>query len=804
MRTLPEALAPLAAYRQFVVCKFMPDPDRPGKTIKHPLNIHTGRQHDAHDPSIWLDATTACATATAWGAPTEPGGFGYGVGFTFTEQDPFFFIDVDACLVFDAEGKPAGWTPIVAELAAALPGAAIEISQSGRGLHIIGTGSAPADRRKKDKTNVLFDLYTEKRFVALTGTSITGHAGTEHTVALHAITERHLKNEPGAASQDWTTEPCAGWNGPEDDLVLIERAMRSQSASAAFGKKASFADLWTCNVDVLAVAYPPDGNGTTPYDASAADSALAQHLAFWTGKNCERIKRLMQLSAMVRPKWEREEGYLDPTIIKVVARQAQYLTDKTPEPLSLSANDPDSFSKAPEAAVVGGQVYLGPDEQIKLFNGCVYVTDVHRVLIPGGMLLKPEQFRVLYGGYSFVMGPANDKTSTDAWEVFTQAPSYRSPRADGTCFKPALPAAQLIRDAGRTRANVWWPINVARQVGDVTPFMRHLEKVLPDSRDRQILLSYMAACVQHKGTKFQWAPLLQGVEGNGKTLFTRCVAEAIGQRYSHLPPAHEISEKFNSWLFNTLFIGVEDIYVPDQKQEIIEILKPMITSDYLAKRAMNTDQNMQDVVCNFMFNSNHKSAVRKTRNDRRFCVFYSAQQEEEDIRRAGMGGDYFPNLYAWLRNGGYAIVSELLHTYPIESAFNPATECQRAPATSSTEAAIESSRGGVEQEIQEAIEQEIPGFCGGWISSIALDRLLERIGAARRIPLNKRREMLAEMGYEQHPGLPGGRLPNIVMPDGGKPILFVIKSLAARLLTDIGEISRAYTGVQSSSALTQR
>jgi hypothetical protein len=73
--------------------------------------------------------------------------------------------------------------------------------------------------------------------------------------------------------------------------------------------------------------------------------------------------------------------------------------------------------------------------------------------------------------------------------------------------------------------------------GDVSLFLAHMKKILPIPRDRSILLAYMAAVVQHQGVKFQWAPLIQGVEGNGKTLFSRCVAEAVGVRYS-LPCAH--------------------------------------------------------------------------------------------------------------------------------------------------------------------------------------------------------------------------------------------------------------------------
>ena len=102
--------------------------------------------------------------------------------------------------------------------------------------------------------------------------------------------------------QEWTEVPCAEWSGPVEDGELLRRALQSISASAAFNpKKPSFSDLWEANAAKLNVAYP--GGDKRPYDASSADAALAQHLAFWTGKDCERIARLMQSSALVRDKW---------------------------------------------------------------------------------------------------------------------------------------------------------------------------------------------------------------------------------------------------------------------------------------------------------------------------------------------------------------------------------------------------------------------------------------------------------------------------------------------------------------------
>jgi hypothetical protein len=365
-------------------------------------------------------------------------------------------------------------------------------------------------------------------------------------------------------------------------------------------------------------------------------------------------------------------------------------------------------------------------------------------------------------------------------------------------FRPELPAGTLIQEEGRTLVNTYVEIQTEKREGDPQPFLDHLAKVLPNKLDRQILLSYMSACIQHKGVKFQWAPLLQGAEGNGKTLFTRCVAFSIGSKYTHIPPAQEIGEKFNSWLFNTLFIGVEDVYYPDQKREIIEILKPMVTNDRLARRAMQTDQTMNDVRCNFLFNSNHKDAIRKTRNDRRFAVFYSAQQSAEDLVRDGMTGDYFPKMYDWLRKGGYAIVNKFLSEYKIPDALNPAGACHRAPETSSTTEAVTASMGAVEQEIVEAISEERFGFAGGWVSSIAIDRLLSIMRMSRQIPQNKRRELMHELGYEYHPALKNGRVNNpIPIEESKKPRLYIKNGHISQGLTGASKVVEAYVKAQT-------
>lgn len=786
MRELPAPLAPMGAYKQFVIYYATPSTTRPGKIDKFPADFRTGRiMVDAHDPQYWTDANTAIAAAANLGAP-------YGVGFTFTANDPFWFLDIDGCLV---NGQ---WSQIATQLCQYFAGAAIEVSYSGNGLHIFGIGTPPAHGCKNEQFELEF--YSSRRFAALTGVGAIGNAGLDFSQHLPQLVAAYFP--PGASSGDgafeWTEAPCVEWRGPTDDNELIRRAMRSQSAAGAFGGRASFSDLWEGNTEALAKAYP---DPVRAYDASSADAALAQHLAFWTGKNCERIRTLMEKSKLVRDKWNRED-YLVRTITGAASRQIDVLTDKLPEPVAgVEAPQND----APKPKVLEGNPYVALDRQIDFFAGCVYVLDLHKILVPGGVLLKPEQFKVAFGGHTFPMDGANEKVSRDAFEVFTQSQAFRAPRVNLPAFRPDMPAASIENRGGLAFVNTYWPIEVPRKVGDASPFLNHLRKVLPDERDAMILLSYMAACVQHKGFKFQWAPVIIGTEGNGKTLFTRCVAEAIGRRYVHWPKASQLSNKFNSWMLGRIFYGVEDIFVSDNKADVMEALKPMITGgDGLEIEGKGVDQITADICGNFMFNSNHLDAIRKTANDRRFCMLYTAQMSAADISRDGMNGAYFPELYKWLKSDGYAIVAELLHTWPIPDEFNPATSCHRAPVTTSTNAAIHNSSGGIEQEIIEAIHEGKPGFCGGWISSMMLDRLLTDIGAARRVSRNKRKQMLEAMGYVQHPALQDGRVNSLVLPDGGKPRLFVHENAADYRIATAADAARAYEQANNVSQAAAR
>lgn len=754
----------MRALRQFITYRPVLD-EATGKWDKLPTDPATGAVIDAQDSRFWVSYDEAKAT-------------GLPLGFVLTDADPYFCLDIDGC--YDPAIR--AWDAEALKVVAAFPGAMVEVSMSGKGLHIWGRYSGAIPEHGCKNIQLGLELYHSKRFIALGQPNATGDIETDCTRALEAAIFAWFPPSEYDAEAEWTTEPVPEWGGPTDDDDLIARALRSGGAAAAFSQRATFRDLWEANAEVLSKAYPSQTG--QPYDASSADMALASHLAFWTGRNCERMRRLMDRSALKRDKWEREE-YIQTTILKMASGAREVFTAR---PASTEAT----------GAVSEGSVPLGmcwPEQQAVLFRGCVYVQDVHQVFVPGEGMLKPDQFKVHFGGRSFPIDSGNTKVSKDAWEAFTQSQVVQYAKAKTTCFRPDEEPSKIIVTNGKRMVNTWMPAPTERREGDPTRFLSHLAKVLPEQQDQNIFLSYMAALVQYPGIKFKWAPFLQGAPGNGKTMFSECVAFAVGREYSHSPKAADIASKFNAWMYRKLFIAVEDIYVPEKREDVMEALKPMITGEWLEIEAKGENQVTREMCANFIINSNHKSGIRKSRDDRRIAPFFSAQQSKDDILRDGMGGAYFPDLYKWLRKEGYAIVNNFLRLYVIADELNPAKACHIAPITSSTKDAIEAGLGRIEQEVLEMVDQCAPGFCGGWISSSALDSLLVKIRCDHVLPRNKRRDMLVSLGYEWHPGLPRGRVNN-VLADGSKPNLFIKEGHWAAELRGGGVILKAFQEAQ--------
>jgi hypothetical protein len=724
---MPVTLLP----ERFINYRLQAKPDSP-KMDKIPCDGQ-GNPINPHDPSQWMTYAAAAARGP--------------VGFVLN-GDGWWCCDLDNC----RDATTGQYTDMAVAIYQSFPGALGEVSVSGTGLHIFGRcdPSRLVDRRNKwdgDK-----EWYHTGRFIALSphGLQPIGSEWIDRD-----WTDQLLKLVPRRADADGVlpegVDPA--YTGPADDAALIAMMLRSTSTAARFGSGATVADLWNADAAKLALAYPAyDGGGG--FDHSSADAALMSHLAFWTGKDMPRMDRMFRASGLMRDKYRNRDDYRRDTI-HGAARMCKRVYDV-----------PQRTMPVPVVNEVAGsaqrEIFLTVPEMQEHFKGCVYIRDLHRVFVPDGALLKPEQFNASYGGHHFQMLPDGTKPTKKAFEALTESMAFKFPQGRRPVFRPDLPSGTILPDEG---VNIYVKPDVRVVRGDVVPFMDFLTRLLPVKRDRDILLAYMAACVQYPGVKFQWAPVLQGTEGNGKSLVASVVAYALGPDFVHEPRASQLAEKYNGYLEAKLLIVVEEVHMGGRR-EMLDELKPYITNRRIELRGMAQEKRMIDNVANWFFCTNHRDAVLKSKNDRRYAVFFTGQQSADDITRDGMAGGFFPALYQWLRVDGYAHMADWLMSYDIPDELNPATMCHRAPETSSTSEAVAASTGVVEAEIMEAIESDTVGFRGGWVSSHMLDRLLRDRGFKLSRP--KIGSILTEMGFTQW-----GRASRPIMrEDSKRPVLW--------------------------------
>lgn len=731
---------------------------------KIPVRPDTLQPHDPHDVAIHTDYRTASIQAQLLGCE---------LGFVLTDNNPYWCLDIDGAL--QADGS---WSALALELVNATSGCLVEVSRSGKGLHIWGCGEVPSDRMCKN-TALHIELYTTDRFIAWTGN--VGAGGNEDTIIdLTPIAEKYFPvGVVGNGAIEWVDSPIGAI--PDDD-ALIAKMLGTVSVTGAFGGKCSVADIWN-KTEAAMLQYAGDD--------SSLDQALCMHLAFWTQKNPVRMERLFNRSGLVREKWIKREPYRRSTITNAVL-----MTDKCYKESVVAHDVTEVINGVVERS---GYQFMDHTAQTDYFKGCTYIKELQTVLTPNGSMLKPMAFKSSYGGYVFALDAIGDKTSKNAFEVFTESQAWFFPKADRISFAPDKPSGVVYKQGGYHYVNAYVPIDTPKIKGDASRFTDHIKTLLPHGRDADILLSFMAACIQHKGVKFQWSPVIQGTEGNGKTLVARIMRECLGDRYCIVPNSTEIASKFNGWIENKLFCFIDEIKIPSHRGEVLEALKPIITNEQIAIERKGVDTYNGDNRANIIMATNHKDAIPVNVDQRRYAILYTNQQSKKDMMRDGWNAQYFMNLYDWLKEGGYAVVHDYLSSYVIADELNPATACQQAPRTSSTDEAIEHTQGEVEQEIQEAINSGILGFRGGFVSGFHLDRLLIERKLDKKVKRNKRRGIMQSLGYDYLKGTEhiNGRVSRNLETDGHtRPVLFVKNDQLNDL--SISEVTDLYVSNQNS------
>ena len=553
--------------------------------------------------------------------------------------------------------------------------------------------------------------------------------------------------------------PVEGWQGETDDEALIAQ-MRSEGRGRR--NEISTHNLLEGDVVALLKHFPSSAEGKIDYPAAWA--TFMTRLAKRTGFDEARVQRLCE-----RSKLPSQDIDLPELVRKVVRR-------------------------------------LRPSEQaqhLRCFEGCTLVTKPASLVLPNGEELNAEQTNVAFSQYGpfpvTLTNSGETKYADKAWSFLMCAKppySFRR-RAEGVAYDTMRVNGEIFEDEdGRVKVNAISPITRVSKKGDISPFQLHMEKLFPDERDRAIVWNYCCALVQYRGRKAPWAPVIQGGNGNGKGFLISALAYAVGAARTEIISADTLLSRFNGFIAGKNLIAVPELVCPEMHTGI-ERLKAMLTDEWIA-----LERKGQDIIkirnqANFFMTTNYKDALR-VKDDRRFALFYTPQQTEEDLVRDEMDTDYFARLWKWAQEQeGYAYVAHAMEHETIPDAMSPFSGLLRAPKTSAEDEAKIHRRGTIESEILEAIESGRPGFREKFISSWAIEQYLKEKKIDGRLPRRRYTAVMKELGYIPHPRLMNHRMSQKIAEEGNiRPRIYIHEDAEVPGNLDPSDIAKQYMKAQ--------
>jgi hypothetical protein len=216
-----------------------------------------------------------------------------GVGYALPDRK-LVLVDLDDVLDPDEVLHPAA-DLILTEL-----GSYSEWSQSGSGLHVLIRATLKGDHCQTKKTpwGGEFAVWDHARFVYLTGDLVEDTPPTieARQDVLDEMCERHFAHLRRV--RDVTRKPSEPLG--IDDRDLLEKAFAAK------------------NGDDLRMLIAGAWQGGRYGSQSEADLALCTRLAFWTGRDPDRIDAIFRTSGLYRDKWERDD-YRERTIDAAIA-----------------------------------------------------------------------------------------------------------------------------------------------------------------------------------------------------------------------------------------------------------------------------------------------------------------------------------------------------------------------------------------------------------------------------------------------------------------------------------------------------
>mgnify|MGYP003627414073 FL=1 len=272
----------------------------------------------------------------------------------------------------------------------------------------------------------------------------------------------------------------------------------------------------------------------------------------------------------------------------------------------------------------------------------------------------------------------------------------------------------------------------------------HIRMVCGGANEARVLTEWLAHQVQFPGVKILWAPLIQSVEGIGKSFFSRLLRCGLGISNVGVVNPSQLTSSFNDWATDVCVNVLEELKIAGHnRHDSLNAVKPLITDDFIQVNPKGVSAYMTPNTANYIAFTNAMDALPLGGSDRRWWVLQCPIRHFSEVPNYK---DYFPELFDGLRD--YADeVCLWLREYDISDAFFNMKQAPMTEAKSFMVATEEASFEGL-AEAKAMIEEGGYLFDIDCVSSADLFSKLKFEYIELDLQTNRRSLILKRLGFQ--------------------------------------------------------
>lgn len=493
-------------------------------------------------------------------------------------------------------------------------------------------------------------------------------------------------------------------------------------------------------------AFEQEDIDSLPINAKPSNLAMLA----WAGKLPELLEAALEERTGELDKWREEIADADVyTLENVIApgiRQAKLSTvEREQVCVAFNARLGTVATKLPIGQVrkmltPASAAVISPDAPDWAANW-VWVTESDSFFnVDTKHLITERSYNAKYDRY---MGRYADEDGNIPRASFMALTTWATPVVEMAMYSPQNPlifSIDGLRCVNTYRSDLVPEMPESYSEGDLAAIAtidRHTAMLIPNELERTLFVDYLAYCVQHPGRKIRWAPVLKGIQGDGKSAFLVLMQHVLGHKNVRvLDSATLENSDFTAWRVGQCFTGLEEMKLHGHNRyDVYNKLKTPLSNDSVEMHPKGKDPITVPNVTNYLLLTNFDDGVPIDDSDRRAMCLRSPFLTKEELRAAigSNTGPYFDNLFdvAIKRHAG--ALRKWLLLRELSPKFDPDG---RAPETEARGLIVDMSRRDDDDAIASIIED---GGFGIYHNLIALSCLNDVLFNQHGIKLNSGR-----------------------------------------------------------------